>query len=366
MKHSLNFKSIYDENRVSNIEFKRLEENVSSCLFSLRETISLSSNKLVVIQIHVRKTKRSITGELKTSRNTVQDLAESENRSRRFLRLVCLLRLLHEHLQGNSLTTFRDIFYQNVPLYTRQTCLNEALRVLSLSLDLLLQSNFKILASAKGLIWGGPHLMIQLEDRSFRLVSSKEPQLIPTLSVTANIFLKPEPDVIIIIEKDAVFKEFCSYEKILRHNVVALTGKGFPDQNSQLFVSALCKAYCEIPILVFVDSDVYGLEIYGQFAKAIPETNYLTLAGPFLLDYSCGWLPLRDREWRLMINLLKRTAKKFKVVHKDQNYAILHRELTRGLILFKKAEMNVMKSGSRSLLSDYLWRKVEGQLGAGD
>lgn len=353
MKHTLRLKSTSDEKRVSNIEFKRLEKHVAALLLSLWDTLSLNCNKLVAIQIHARNTKRSITGELKTSQILIQDLAESEKQSKQFLRFICLLRLLYQQLQITAHTTVRDIFYRNVPLYALQKCLNQALEVLSLSLDLLLHFNFNIMASAKGLVWGGPNLTIQLEQETLHLASCKGPQLIPKFSVSAEILLNPKPDVIVIFEKDAVFKQFCSYQKDSRYNVVAVTGKGFPDRNSQSFLSALCRAHYEIPTLMFVDSDVYGLEIYWQYAKSMPEKNKLNLAGPFLLDYSCGWLPLRDREWRLMTSLLKRTAKKFKATDRDQNCLITHREVTRGLLLFKKAEMNAMTTGPDRYLNFY-------------
>lgn len=366
MKHTLHLKSTSDETRVSIIEFRRLENHVAALLLGLWDTISLHCNKLVAIQIHARNSKRSITGELMTSRILIQDLAESEKQSKKFLRFICLLRLLYQQLQNTAHTTVRDIFYRTVPLYARQKCLNQALEVLSLSLDLLLHFNFNIMASAKGLVWGGPNLTIQLEQENLHLVSCKGPQLIPKFSVSDELLLNPKPDVIVIFEKDAVFKQFCSYQKVSQYNVVAVTGKGFPDRNSQSFLSALWRAHGEIPTLMFVDSDVYGLEIYWQFAKLIPERNKLNLAGPFLLDYSCGWLPLRDREWRRMTSLLKRTAKKFKATDRDQNCVITHRELTRGLMLFKKAEMNVMKTGPDQCLNYYLWRKVLGLLGTGD
>lgn len=365
MKHKLQFKTLNDQKRFVKFEIQQLENDFSNSLHNLWAMMSAHRNHLITIHIKAKNTKRTLYGEFIKTTISIEEITESEIHSKRFSRFICLLRLLYCQFQSKSSTTVRDIFYSDVQLFTRQACITKFLTIVSLSLNLLLCYDFHVSPSAKGLIWGGHNLEIVLESKNNNVVFSEVPMLIPMLPEYSEISLNPKPDIIILFEKDAVFHQFCSNLKVLHRNVLALTGKGFPDRNSQLFLNALYRADPQTPILAFVDADIYGLEIFWHYANLLPETSSLILAGPFLLDYSCGWLALRDREWRLMINFLKRKSSKTEQHQRDRNWKATHRELTRGLLLFKKAEMNVLKDNQRNLNS-YLWRKIAGILRVGD
>lgn len=196
--------------------------------------------------------------------------------------------------------------------------------------------------------------------------SATDPVLIPYLPQTTNTISTPKPDIIVVFEKDSVLRQFSSFHNVSNVNVIAITGKGFPDRCSKVFLHTLNRAYPDVPILVFVDSDVYGLEIFWQYALLNSEIGLnIELAGVFILDYSSGWLPLRDREWGLMISLLKRLHGNRRDKTSCKNFKTSRREITRGLLLFKKAEMNVMKTGlgtAGANIAFHLWKKTESVL----
>lgn len=370
MKHNLDLKSSFGERKSIAYTLDRLkvDAEVPILLYGIWQGISNISVSWRAIDIEIIDSKYPSSCSRKlTSVIFIHELSEAKINSSKFMRFVNLLRVLICRLGSESSTSVRDIFYRDVQLYGSQVNLDKLLSTASRMLDCLIQSQFKIFSSAKGLVWGSPKFEVILGEESYFLRTSNEPVLIPsTSSCLARI--SPKPDVIVVFEKDAVLKQFCSHRPRQDLSVIALTGKGFPDRGSKSFLQAIRNAIPDTPILVFTDSDVYGLQIFWQytsiFTRDLPSSM---LSGVFILEYSTGWLSLKNREWLLMIAFLKRLKMiKSNQGSSERNLCLVRRELRRGLLLHKKAEMNIIGSDVDAGLIAYLWGKIDMALRTGD
>lgn len=160
-----------------------------------------------------------------------------------------------------------------------------------------------------------------------------DPVLIPRLPSPSLSVL---PHAIVVIEKDAVFKSFCNHLSNINNlpPLLVITGKGFPDNLTKHFLSCLHLHHPSVPILGFVDSDVYGLSIlrsYLVYNHLCPLP--IRLAGVNLLDHHQGWLPISTSDHKLMVSLLRK-------IDPGPDHLPWRREISRGLLLRKKSEMN--------------------------
>lgn len=170
-----------------------------------------------------------------------------------------------------------------------------------------------------------------------------DPVLIPRFSAHALSSPSSQPHAIVIIEKEAVFRCFCDHIKLnpsLYPPLLVVTGKGFPDNLTKQFVTSVHHQHPSVPLLGFVDSDVYGLNILRSYQ--FYRQNYIPVqhAGVNLLHYSHGWLNISSLDHKLMISLLKKLGDSSTSASSIDHHP-WHRELTRGLLLRKKSEMNI-------------------------
>ncbi|EER35074.1 conserved hypothetical protein [Candida tropicalis MYA-3404] len=185
--------------------------------------------------------------------------------------------------------------------------------------------------------------------------SKTEPMLIPidytdclhqTRSITNTTSL-----IVIIVEKDSVFQYLCSYlsrHKSLLSNFLVVTGKGYSDGLTLRFLAWLQDKF-QASFLGFFDSDVYGINIYKQYHRKLKIVHY---CGTYLMDSDpSSWLSISARDISVMINLCNKCS---------EMGLLVQRELTRGLFLFKKSEINVTNLHDHQLdYVDYILKKVE-------
>lgn len=255
--------------------------------------------------------------------------------------LIKTIKLLTNHLEQNKLTTVRDLFYLDVMLFSNQLRCKQALELVTQGLGWNLEE-IGIVLSQKGLMYGRGN--INLDGAKLSLNYTSEPVLIPLHAIC----LGADIDVVVILEKDAVFKWFCTYIRRikLRYNLIVITAKGFPDRLTKRLVQELALS---CPVLAFVDADIYGIYICKSF-----ETPSIEYSGMYLLDFIEGTVDIKDRERNIIINLL------IKLVDDSSKVAMIYkRELTRGLFFSKKAEMNICGSNEDLKISEYLASKVD-------
>lgn len=236
----------------------------------------------------------------------------------------------------------RDVYYQDVQLFKHSQLISNLL------LDLLAESlgvelcALNIFPNQKGLMY---------------VDTMAEPTLIPINFDSINQFNPRDLKAIVVIEKDAVFKslvESVGTEHQDRYqNVLFVTGKGFPDVLTRKFVRYLSMAG-KINVLGFMDSDIYGVHIFKTYKYSDDRNNLnnYKLLGCFILEYQNNLLVsfnVTIRDFRLMINFIDNTLSL--VSQTNDQVEIKHlkswiRNTQRSMLLFKKAEMDVIAPNS--------------------
>ncbi|RLV89234.1 Meiosis-specific protein SPO11 [Spathaspora sp. JA1] len=255
----------------------------------------------------------------------------------KFIALVKIIKILYHHTKSGKHTTLRDIYYQDVEIFGHNQ--SNCTRLLELfvedSLQWSLGEHLNIRPSQKGMIYG---------DCFENFHKTTEPILIPINYQDHFIDSKTNNKrlLIIIIEKDAVFQSLCHYLKISNNkiqNFLVISGKGYPDRLTLRFLMWISRSF-PTSTIGFFDSDVYGLRICKSYQRCVRE---LIFGGVFLLETNIrDHLPITFRDIKIMINLLI-TLSEERNQENNSIFMLWKRELTRGLILFRKAEMNVLE-----------------------
>lgn len=267
----------------------------------------------------------------------LRSYSEIESELLKVSSLILILQIIGENLLSGKITTKRDIYYNNVDMFGNQDFTNRLIDKISTSLQKLLPQ-LNIYPCQKGLMFD---------------CSMKEPILIPIkYKLSANI------NLVVVIEKDAIFKSFCDFLSNRSNeleNVLVITGKGFPDFLVRNFVKYL--ANLNLPIVGFMDSDVYGLHIFKTFMIFHDANKYqnFKLSGTFLLDFNLSELNcLKSRDMKLMMRLIDW------INHNEFNGSkVWIRELQRGMVLYKKGEMELVTDNHTIDSNNYLLHKVQ-------
>lgn len=351
-----------DESRISN------PGSVLGSMLSVWNRLSVAgrSERELVVEISFPK-KRKRDGLEVQSLSKLREFAETTQQALRYSSILCTMKLIIHNLRGARETTFRDIYYRDIDAFQRsQIISNRNLKLISQSMTLLLGADLKVCPSPKGLIYGGPNIELDFGNAAPLTLSwDRDPGLIPGYLPQRLIRCSGSPEAIIVFEKEAVFKSFYQSAKfdMCSISLILITGKGFADGGTKSMLQAIHTAYPAVPISVFVDSDVFGLRIYWDYLLSIStRTANFFLAGAMLLEHRRGMVTIRDREWRLLINFVKENEQfRLRASPQQSEHYKIHKELTRGLLLGKKAEMNVLASDDHSKigqLNNYLWSKI--------
>lgn len=249
-----------------------------------------------------------------------------ETSSAKLTQMVAIFRACHTTLVTPTITTIRDVYYRDVELFKSQRTVVSILDQICRVMDVPL-SKLAVVASQKGLMAG--NALINTADGTIEL--GWQPQLIPDHVIGVSGI-----DLVVILEKDAIFTQFVHYVLERPLPILVVTGKGFPDK----LTVKLCAA-AAAPQVVYVDLDVYGMHI----ARCYPKAWY---GGVELLAYHNGWLETTNHERRMAASLMNSTQSQ-----------LVKTELQRGWILNKKAELNVVDGGNAVA---YVYRLVCSQL----
>ncbi|KAG7663162.1 SPO11 [[Candida] subhashii] len=282
---------------------------------------------------------------------SINQFSSKENELLKFSSIIKIIRLLINHIQQpNKITTIRDIYYQDVNLFEHKqiNCKNLLTLIIEESLQWSLENDIGIYPSPKGLVYG---------DWFFQ--TKNQPTLIPInfqkVLITANDKDSDRKLLIVVLEKDAVFQSFVNFlgksNSTILSNFLIITGKGYPDKLTQKFLFWLKQSFKNTVSVGFFDSDVYGINIYKQYLK---YDNSLIYGGVYLIETDLvNWLQINLREITLIINMLKKNS------DGDKSSEMWRRELTRGLLLFNKSEMNVIELSNNNSINDYLIGKIQ-------
>lgn len=257
------------------------------------------------------------------------EIADSAAGAAKFLAVTVLTRILVANLRQNGTLTKRDVYYRNTSVFGSQSALDAALELVSSALDTPLEL-LHVYLSPKSLLYATFPVTLKVGDKRVDLGPRQDALLVPHCSPNESAELSADPSAIVVFEKEAVFRPFCA--EAITQRLLVVTGKGYPDWLARRLLGQLERH--KVPIILFVDSDVYGLSIHWLYALAAPTTQ---LGGVFLTDYANCLVTITGRDMAHGIGFLKRLPRG----------SVLHREMTRGLKLGKKAEMNQLDEALR-------------------
>jgi len=162
-------------------------------------------------------------------------------------RLLRLLDVMHGLLTRDAWTTKRDVYYQDVALFEKQSVVNACVEQVARSLAIP-KRLLHVSAGGKGLAKGP--IEVWLKDGT-RMTGEF---LIPAVERIERVEWQGK---VLVVEKEAIFKRLSSKR-------VVMTGKGYPDY-ATIDLVKLCSR--ETAASVLVDGDVYGMEIFQMYHK---------------------------------------------------------------------------------------------------
>ncbi|KAF9641473.1 Spo11/DNA topoisomerase VI subunit A [Lasiodiplodia theobromae] len=186
----------------------------------------------------------------------------------RFTVLMRILEIVHEALVTDCVISKREIYYRHPALFGNQTVVDRYVDDIAFTFGAS-RSLLNVCAAAKGLVTGDL-TVLKADGVSVHNFNDPSGHLIPSIE---------DGDTIQTAAKLAAFRSIATSKawEMLRHESVMVTGKGYPDLSTRIFLHRLSAASTTdnmtIPILALVDLDPDGLSImctykYGSTALA--------------------------------------------------------------------------------------------------
>lgn len=204
------------------------------------------------------------------------------------------------------------------------------------------------MASPKGLVYGDIRLF-QTRPQGLVVIDIKTingPSNIPEIKKKSQCQLLGNPEFVLVVEKEAVFRDLCTSH--FKPSVL-VTGKGYPDKNTLAFLNCLLKSYPGIPVFGLIDSDPYGFQILANYKfgstnnREYPGIQNIIYTGSKILDFlgTNNTLPLSLSDRRLGFSILKKDWIYEQSVEEWRN------EIELGLFMGIKAELNTAGSAKQ-------------------
>ena len=212
-----------------------------------------------------------------------------------------IIRELIKAFRSDTIITVRDVYYMNVELLKSTVNVSNKLKKIATFLGLI-PTDLPILPSLKGLCYGAS--LIRMEDGSSCDCNS-QPILIPLMQKISEAVFHGK--LLLIVEKDAVFQyvvQKCQNGEL--NNMFIVTGKGFPDKNTQLFVKEFANKFTSVHVLV--DMDPHGLCIYKTYFKQDPQVRFT------LMEFKISALnstALSGRDFKMLTSLFQLEETRF-------------------------------------------------------
>ncbi|KAI7884683.1 DNA topoisomerase IV, alpha subunit [Lichtheimia hyalospora FSU 10163] len=288
----------------------------SSSLDDIRSTQPSSSSNTTCSNIS------SATQHTPSTRSLTLNSAASAKTFARYLRV---LEIIHEALVTSVVITKRDIYYRDIALFGTQSVVDKIIDDLSCFYNVP-RSNLNVTAASKGLVFGPARIALKngkvidcsiRGERNQELGSDDQGALIPPSNQVAH--MEWDADFLLIVEKEASFRHLvASGFSTMFPTGILITGRGYPDLATRHMVKYMSAQDRTLPILVLVDCDPYGLDIYSVYKwgsqaqafdspnLAVPDVQFLGLSmqdrSRFGIPHS-AYVPLtiRDRRKAMLI-----------------------------------------------------------------
>lgn len=212
----------------------------------------------------------------------------------KFAAFIKLLEIVHGCVSEERLMTKRDIYYQNVNVFRKQSTVDRLVDDLAATLKVK-RSSLNVVAAGKGLVYG--HLVVHMgNDETIDCRNNIAGTVIPLSLSIRRLDLADTVRVILVVEKEAVFRTLLdTTTESFKSQFIILTGKGYPDISTREFLVLLAER-SELPIYCIMDFDPHGFDIaavykYGSASLqhegtslTTPRMNHLGVTATDLKD----------------------------------------------------------------------------------
>ncbi|XP_072394871.1 uncharacterized protein mei-W68 [Diabrotica undecimpunctata] len=250
------------------------------------------------------------TVELKTCRTKIS--SKSKRSSQKFKLILLLMKKIQALLETNTKVTKRELFYQMKHFVKNQNYIDRAINAISCILDVGPWA-FNVV-SQKGLVLGDLKIFTThgsvVDCNISATLIPQDIEDIAELHSTARFIL--------VVEKEAVFQKLIDedFQAKLKLPFIMITGKGYPDLNTQLFLRKLWTTMA-LPVFILVDADPHGIQImlnykFGSFKNAhlshhlaVPKAKWIGVYPSEIHKFEITTEPLSVGDLNRINNLLR-------------------------------------------------------------
>ncbi|XP_026820261.1 meiotic recombination protein SPO11 [Rhopalosiphum maidis] len=275
--------------------------------------------------------------------------------------IIYLLSKIYKNLMTKNSCTTRELYYGDTILFKHSNTVRKAL----IDICCLLGTKsweLGITLSSSGLVAG--NLMIYMSNGTSLDCSCTTEGLQIPQDILEIDNLESKAKYILIIEKNASFQKIIN-EGLLNTNkctFIMITGKGFPDINTRLFVKQLsCKL--NLPILALVDANPFGIEImcvyrFGSNSMVhqnemlcVPSIKWLGVYPTDIVSLNLPSITLTNLDQERLKSLLKRS-------YINSNHKLLQQVLMLHN-LNRKSEIESLTTFTQTYLTEvYIKKKI--------
>jgi len=207
--------------------------------------------------------------------------------SSKIAKIFKLMSIIYQKICNLSSSTKRELYYNNVELFKSVENINNILNDIC-SLLIINRFDLPIFPSAKGLFCGNINIkneygiQLNITNNNYNKINLITYEyLTDDFKIDDNNFNKPL--FILIVEKETLFFNLIEnnfFTQIFK-NILLITGKGYPDYLTKIFIKKIYNLYPDIPFLYFGDHDPNGIEIYLNYLfgskKSSRENEFMSL-----------------------------------------------------------------------------------------
>lgn len=269
------------------------------------------------------------------------DVGMSTSAAKKIAVLFSLMRTVQVTVCTGQIRTIRDVYYTNVELYGDQRKVEAGLCSIAKNLHLSSRDSLNILPAQKGLCYSPYDIVVQTNGQE-NLIPAKTSSMIPYLAQnsTARIIMRGDAKLkLIVLEKEAVYNKLVGANTA--EDTIFITGKGYPDFLTRLFLNRLQQNICILDWRIYTDADPHGIDIALKYMQNDDHEQYMcqkliykgALLTQLLRRKEAQFLQMSQRDLSLAIGLTNRLAS-------NSSTKLLRVQLQRQLFFQKKAEMN--------------------------
>ncbi|KAK1766355.1 Spo11/DNA topoisomerase VI subunit A [Phialemonium atrogriseum] len=213
------------------------------------------------VSVSIPYRSRSAIARSRSGSNLLRFPGRTRYEGKKFAAMLRILELSHEALVSGTIVTKRNIYYQNTELFRDQRVVDGLVDDIAFTLGVSRD------ALNIGLVAGPIFLTMQNGSIIPCGLSHDCGNLIPpTRSIHRIDFGSTR--WILVIEKEATFRTLAAseyYNKSLAGQGILITGKGFPDLTTRLFLHTIQTIRPQLPIYGLVDYDPDGIAIMRTY-----------------------------------------------------------------------------------------------------